>query len=119
MSKSAAQENPAPVKDKPIVVTLEEPILRAQGEPITELTLRKPQGGERRGFSMQDFIRVDVGAILDVLPRIATPFIIAEQADQLCTEDLAQIGGAISSFFMSSAQKAAIMKQLGMEESTD
>ena len=97
------------------VITLQEPIQRATGEPITELTLRKPKAGELRGLKIEDLWNTDINALFTLLPRITTPALIPEYLDQLCTEDLMDIGGTVKGFFMNQAMQDQVAKMFGVE----
>lgn len=88
-------------------VILSTPIVRGE-TTIEKLNLRKPKGGELRGLSLQDILTSDIGAILTLIPRISDPILIKDEADQLEADDLAEIGGVIRGFFMTTAEKAAI-----------
>lgn len=85
-------------------VTLSDPIKR--GEQVIEaITLRKPRAGELRGLNLQELINVDIAAILKVLPRISEPVLTPHECDMLDPADLAEMGGTIRGFFMTSAER--------------
>ena len=88
----------APVPGKSVTVTLVAPIERAGGAPITEITLNKPNAGSLRGLKV---------------PRISHPVISAQEAEQLETEDLGEIAGAIFGFFMTPTDKAKMARMMG------
>ena len=88
-------------------VELAEPIKRGETR-IERIDLRKPRSGELRGLSLQDVIGTDIAAILKLVPRISEPPLTAEEADRLDPADLAEIGGAIRGFFMTTAEKAML-----------
>ncbi|MGE4323543.1 MAG: phage tail assembly protein [Sphingobium sp.] len=88
-------------------VTLSEPILRGDTR-IERITLRKPKGGELRGLSLQDIITTDIGAIMEIIPRISDPILIRDEVEQLEAADLAEIGGVIRGFFMTAAERKAV-----------
>lgn len=88
-------------------IPLSEPILRGELK-IESITLRKPRAGELRGLSIQDLMNARVSAVLDVLPRIATPPITAAEAEQLETEDVAACAGAIIDFFLTPADRKKV-----------
>jgi len=85
-------------------VTLSEPITRGE-TTITTITLRKPRAGELRGLNLQELINVDIAAILKVVPRISEPVLTSHECDQLDPADLAEMGGTIRGFFMTSAER--------------
>lgn len=92
---------------KPGTVTLETPIKRGDQE-ITALSLRKPASGELRGIALADLLRLDVAALITVLPRITSPTLTAHEASQLDLVDLTALGTEVLGFFVSKADKAAI-----------
>jgi len=99
---------PAPAAPQIETVTLGEPIKR--GEQLIELLqLRKPKSGELRGLSLQDIIRADITALLQLIPRISNPPLTAIEADGLASEDLAEIGGVVRGFFMSASERKMMM----------
>ncbi len=112
-SKSSTEETagnaPAPPTEaaKPNTVTLETPIKRGD-QVITSLSLRKPAAGELRGVALADLLRLDVAALITLLPRITSPTLTAHEAGQLDLVDLTALGTEVLGFFVSKADKAAI-----------
>lgn len=98
-----------------ITVTLAEPIKRTGGD-IAEVTLRKPKAGELRHLKVEDLFATDVNALIVLLPRITNPPLIVSEIEQLETEDLLEIAGAVKGFFMPAAMKEAIAKALGNDQ---
>lgn len=88
------------------VVTLDTPITRGENLTITEITLRKPGAGELRGVSLVELSRLEVGALMTVLPRISQPTLLPEEVRQMDPADLLQCGTEISSFLLPKAVKA-------------
>ncbi|WP_313800977.1 phage tail assembly protein [Sphingobium sp.] len=88
-------------------ITLSQPIKRGETE-IVELTLRKPKASELRGLTLQDILTTDIGAIITIIPRISDPILLKDEAEDLEADDLAEIGGAIRSFFMTAAETKAV-----------
>jgi len=88
-------------------VTLTEPIVRGDTS-IERITLRKPRAGELRGLSLQDVITSDISTLLTLIPRISDPPLTAPEADGLDPADLAEIGGTIRGFFMTSAERQVL-----------
>ncbi|WP_337846874.1 phage tail assembly protein [Sphingomonas sp.] len=88
-------------------VTLSNPIVRGTTR-IETLTLRKPKAGELRGLTLQDVIGTDITALLRLIPRISTPPLTQDEADNLEAEDLTEIGGSIRGFFMTSAERQLV-----------
>lgn len=107
MSEAA---NPAPnVPLAAVTVTLQDPIER-EGGPVSKLTLRKPRAGELRGMKLSELVTADIGAVIDLLPRISDPFITQQEAAGLSSEDIAEIAGTIVGFFLNQAQRAAVQQ---------
>lgn len=110
-AKIAAAFTPAPGKS--ITVQLVQPIERANGEPITEITLVKPNAGSLRGLKVPDLVSGDVSTVLTLIPRISQPVVSAHDAEKLETEDLGEIAGAIFGFFMTPTDKAKMAQMMG------
>lgn len=103
----------APVPGKSVTVTLVAPIERASGAPITEITLNKPNAGSLRGLKVPDLVSGDVSTVITLLPRITSPVISVQEAEQLEPEDLGEIAGAIFGFFMTPTDKAKMAQMMG------
>lgn len=88
-------------------VALATPIVRGETR-IETLRLRKPKAGELRGLSLQDVITSDISTLLTLIPRISEPPLTAPEADQLDPADLAEIGGTVRGFFMTSAERQVL-----------
>ena len=86
-------------------ITLETPVTRGE-QSITTVALRKPAAGELRGIALADLLRLDVAALIAVLPRITTPTLTAQDVQQLDLVDLTALGTEVLGFFMSKADKA-------------
>lgn len=91
----------------PGTITLETPLKRGE-LTITAVAVRKPAAGELRGVALADLLRLDVSALIAVLPRVTTPTLTAQDVSALDLVDLAALGGEVIGFFMSKADKAAI-----------
>ena len=98
----------APQPGKSTTVKLLDPITRANGELITEITLRKPNAGELRGLKVPDLVNGDINSVLAVIPRVSSPLVAVHEAEQLSTEDIGEIAGAFWHFFLSSTDRAKI-----------
>lgn len=88
----------------PSSITLETPIQRGE-QSITEVSLRKPAAGELRGVALADLLRLDVSALITVLPRVTTPTLTPQDVQQMDLVDLTAIGTEVLGFFMSKADK--------------
>jgi hypothetical protein len=95
-------------------IPLVEPIVRGENE-ITSLILRKPKSGELRGLTLQDLLTSDVGTIITLVPRISDPILTDIEARDLDPADLAQIGGVIRGFFLTTAERALIERMTSGE----
>ena len=85
-----------------VTVELDQPIIRGTGEsakPITELTIRRPMGGDLRGLTLIDVSMAKVDAITTLLPRISTPVVHANDIKAMDAADLMDIGLTIAGFF--------------------
>jgi len=105
---------PAPAQNAPqsVEITLSTPLARASGE-VTSVTLRKPSAGELRGLTLQDIMQSDVNAMIALIPRVAQPFITADEVAQLDPSDFSEMAGTIVGFFYTPAQKAMIARAFG------
>lgn len=88
-------------------IPLVAPIVRGETS-IDSLILRKPKSGELRGLTLQDLLTSDVGTILKLVPRISDPILTDIEALEIDPADLAQIGGVIRGFFLTTAERAMI-----------
>lgn len=100
---NASKQDAAPTAAN--TITLETALGRGD-TTITAVTLRKPAAGELRGIALADLLRLDVAALIAVLPRITTPTLTAHDVGQLDLVDLTAIGTEVLGFFMSKADKA-------------
>lgn len=91
----------------PNTITLETPITRGE-QTITSIALRKPAAGELRGVALADLLRLDVAALITVLPRITSPTLTPQDVQQLDLVDLTALGTELLGFFMSKADKASL-----------
>lgn len=91
----------------PNTVTLDEPIVRGD-QKITSVTVRKPAAGELRGISLADLLKLDVGALHTVLPRITAPTLTTQDVAQMDVADLAQLGSEVVGFFLTKADRASL-----------
>lgn len=98
-------------------IKLTQPIQRGE-TPISEVTLRKPMGGDLRGLNVQSLIQADYNAVRTLVPRIAAPQLLETDLDAMEAEDIAAIAGEVIGFFMPKAAKEAIMASIGQEQST-
>lgn len=95
------QTNNTPVNT---IITLDEPIQRGN-TTITEVAIRKPKSGELRGVSLIDIGNINVVALQQVLPRITSPTLTAQEVGNLDPADLLQIGVEVASFLVRKADR--------------
>lgn len=100
-----------------IAIELSEPIQRGDTH-IATLQLRKPKAGELRGLSLQDVLTADISTILKLIPRITVPPLTQPEADELSPADLAEIGGAVRGFFMTTAERRVIEAMVAEQQPT-
>lgn len=85
-------------------VTLTKPI-KIDGVDVAKITLRKPSVGELRGLAMVDILRMDVSALVKLLPRITQPPLSAFQiAKEIETEDFTDLASKTVLFFAKKEQ---------------
>lgn len=80
-------------------VTLDTPIIRGETE-VSTITLRRPKAGELRGLSIADIARLEVTAMLKLLPRITTPILNEAELANLPSEDLTALSNEAGSFLL-------------------
>ena len=83
----------------PTPIPLSTPIRRGDTE-ITNITLRKPAGGELRGMSLAALLNIDASAVMQLLPRISSPTLTAQEVAVLDPADLTACGLEIASFLL-------------------
>lgn len=114
MSETSTDTAPAPAapEGQTITVRLAYPIRRKGGD-IAEIVLRKPKAGALRGLKIEELYQTDVNALIVLLPRITQPALIPAEIEDMESEDLIELAGAVKGFFMSAEIKAAIVQQFG------
>lgn len=105
MSKTEAA--PAAPSRAQATVTLDTPIMRGE-QKIEQVVLRKPLAGELRGVALADLMRLDVGALQTVLPRITTPTLTTHDVQTMELPDLVAIGTELLGFFMKKADRDSL-----------
>lgn len=106
-NSTPAADNGSQATPNPNTYALESPIVRGE-QRIDAVTLRKPAAGELRGVALADLLRLDVAALIVVLPRITTPALTQHDVSQLDLVDLVSLGGGVAGFFMSKAERALL-----------
>ena len=90
-------------------VTLDTPILRGEIK-IDKVQLRRPTAGELRGLTMADLARLDVTAMLKLIPRITVPTLNEAELAKMPAEDLFALSTEIGSFLLQKADLADFPK---------
>jgi hypothetical protein len=80
-------------------VQLETPIQRGE-KTISEIQLRKPNGGDLRGLSLVSLMQMETDSIIKVLPRISMPTLTENDVIHMAIGDLSQIGIVLSGFLL-------------------
>lgn len=106
MSKNETPVGTDLAKPAPHTVDLDTPIVRGE-QTISRVTLRKPAAGELRGIALADLLRLEVGSLHTLLPRITTPTLTTQDVAKLDPCDLVAIGGEVVGFFMTRAERVA------------
>ena len=87
-------------------ITLEKPIARGE-QTIPAITLRKPDAGALRGIVLSDLLRMEAGAVADLLPRITEPPLLAHEVARMDAADLMACAVEISNFLLPRSLKPA------------
>lgn len=80
-------------------VTLEVPVQRGT-ETIGEVRVRRPNAGEMRGLNLHDLLKLDVDAMMKVLPRVTVPSLTAAEVTALDPADLVALSSEIADFLV-------------------
>lgn len=95
-----------------VTITLDSPIKRGE-QPITEITLRRPDSGALRGTALTDVLNMDVSALTTVLPRITTPALTQQDVKRMDPADLLAIGQEVTGFLLKKADLEQAKKEIG------
>lgn len=87
-------------------ITLEKPIARGE-QTIPAITLRKPDAGALRGIVLSDLLRMEAGAVADLLPRITEPPLLPFEVARMDAADLMACAVEISNFLLPRSLKPA------------
>jgi hypothetical protein len=83
--------------------------IKREGEPaITVVTLMKPNVGMLRGMALTDVLRMDVGTLQRLLPRITNPPLMPDEVAALDMADFLSLAGGVVSFFVGPDQRAQL-----------
>ncbi|MGE4306319.1 MAG: phage tail assembly protein [Novosphingobium sp.] len=87
-------------------ITLEKPITRGE-QTIPAISLRKPDAGALRGIVLSDLLRMEAGAVADLLPRITKPPLLPHEVARMDAADLMACAVEISNFLLPRSLKPA------------
>lgn len=72
--------------------------LKRGDKEIKQVEVREPVSGELRGLAIVDLVRMEVSALIKVLPRITQPTLTEQEVAALHPADLTALGMEISGF---------------------
>lgn len=104
---AAAAELAATEVAAPAGYPLDVPVRRGE-RTITHVRIRKPKGGELRGTTVADIVRMDVGCMIRLLPRVTLPALTEHDVAELDPADFAGLSGELAAFFMPARQRAEL-----------
>ena len=87
-------------------IELESPIQHGSSI-VSSITLRKPDAGALRGLVLSDLLRMEAGAVADLLPRITEPPLLAHEVARMDAADLMSCAVEISNFLLPRSLKPA------------
>lgn len=79
-------------------IELNKPLKRGE-KTIKSLEIREPSAGELRGIKLLDVAQMDASAYAELLPRISTPAITAQEFNQMAMSDLMQVMTTVAGMF--------------------
>jgi len=80
-------------------LNLSAPIVRG-ANAISQINLIKPNVAAMRGVSLNALLNMNVDAIVELIPRISEPTLVAMEVAQMDCVDILQAGIVIASFFL-------------------
>lgn len=88
-----------PARPAPATVIFEQPIKRGDTQ-VHQVTLRKPNAGELRGLSLIDVVKLEIDAIIKLIPRISTPTLLDHELATLSPADIFALSTEVANFFL-------------------
>jgi hypothetical protein len=82
-------------------IKLEVPF-QQDGKEVVAVRIRKPTTGELRGLSLVNVLQMEVGTMLQLLPRIADPHLDESALEALDPADFTELSSQVTSFFLGS-----------------
>lgn len=119
MEKPETNQPPTEPQTEKLPVTehvpLQEPIRRG-AQVIASVDVRKPKAKDLRGLTLQAIQQGEVNTMIALIPRITVPPLLAHEVEEMDPADLLSLGGAISGFFYTAADREMLAKVLGQIE---
>ena len=101
-------ENTIIIEDPNIeTITLDNPIKRGE-QTITTLTIRKPKTGALRGIALADVLKIDVDAMIKIIPRVSNPNVTESEVSDLDLADFTKLATAVVGFFAPQSERLKI-----------
>lgn len=97
-------------KEETRVIPLIKPIIRGKDDKqksYSELTMRKPMGGDLRGTRLALLLAMDVDSVFDVVPRITDPMITANDLAIMDPVDIVNISAELSGFLTGTSAESS------------
>lgn len=73
---------------------------------MRHIHIRQPRAGDLLGVSIKDLLEIEMGAVIQVLPKITTPRIRRSEAEQAQPAALIALGARVSSLLIDGLQEA-------------
>lgn len=83
-------------------IEFENPI-KIGGKDVKKITLREPTAGELRGLKLTDVLQGDAGALITLIPRIATPAMTEAEVAGLKPGQFGRLFSGVVGFFSGEA----------------
>lgn len=80
-------------------VTLKTPLLLADGNSVSEITITEPSAGALKGINRYDLLIMNDEAHKKLLPRISQPCITAQMYEQMSLKDTQKLMNQVVGFF--------------------
>lgn len=96
------------ISEDQIEVTLEAEIVRGKTK-THQVILTRPKTRLMGNISQIELMNQNVRALTTILPKMTTPTLLKEEYGSMSWADSSLLGTAVSLFFMTSAQRKAVM----------
>lgn len=101
------KNNATEIQPRKNYVSFSKPIKQGETE-ITGVSLRRPSGGELRGLKLADVAQLDVGAMIELIPRISIPSLNSDEVAALDIADLTALSIEVGSFLVPNPQSQTV-----------